>query len=174
MVKKKAEHLLEVGDWIVHARHGIGQVLGFDTKTINKEKRVYFVIETASLKYWLPITDCEGKHLRKVSSSAKAKKALATIGEMPQMMDKDYRKRNAYIRAQLEKCSLVSMAELIRDLHARNKIKTFNEYETLTYDKLARQFIHEYVVACQVEKNTAQEHLNKALRQSMQKYTFPK
>ena len=167
---KKAEEMLKVGDWIVHSYHGIGQVQGYDTKTLGEEKRMYFIVKTPALEYWLPVTECRSEHLRKVSSSAMVNEAVRVLSSTPQEMDSDFRVRNKHIHDEQEKGSLLAKATLIRDLYTRKKIKGFSENENMVYEKLVKQFINEWTVISKIKPSTAQSKINQALKESFEKY----
>ena len=154
------------GDWIAHTYHGIGKVKGYCSKIIEGEKRVYLEIKTTDLTFWLPITDSSKNHIRFVSTPSIFKEALITISHLPEPLSEDFRVRLSYINEEIAKGSLISKAQLIRDMYERNtrKIIHFNEKRTL--EKLEMQFVDELMLACHMNRPTAQAKLNTALQKS--------
>jgi len=154
------------GDWIVHTTHGIGKVKGSCSKIIEGKKRACLEIKTTDLTYWLPLTDSSKNHIRFVSSPSIFKEALITISHLPEPLSEDFRVRLSYINEEIAKGSLISKAQLIRDMYERNtrKIIHFNEKRTL--EKLEMQFVDELMLACHMNRPTAQAKLNTALQKS--------
>ncbi len=152
------------GDWIVHTQHGLGKVKGSCSKIIEGEKRDCLEIITANLTYWLPLTDASKNHIRFVSSPSIFKEALTTISNLPEPLSENFRVRLSYINEEIAKGSLISKAQLIRDMYERYTNKNMHINEKRTLEKLEMQFVDELMVACKMNRQTAQARLNKALQ----------
>lgn len=163
---KKAGIKPKKGDWIVHTYHGIGKVMGYCTKIIRGEKRVYLEIKTNDLTYWLPITDSSKNHIRFVSTPSIFKEALTTIGDLHEPLSENFRVRISHINEEIETGSLISKAQLIRDIYERNARKSIHTNEKWTLEKLKIQFIEELMLACNLNRQNAQAKLKKALQKS--------
>ena len=163
---KKAGIKPKKGDWIVHTYHGIGKVMGYCSKIIEGEKRVYLEIKNTDLTYWLPITDSGINHIRLVSTSSNFEEALITISELHEPLSEDFRVRISHINEEIETGSLISKAQLIRDMYERNARKSIHVNEKSTLEKLKMQFIEELMLACNLNRQNAQAKLNKALQKS--------
>ena len=162
----KVELKLSEGDWIVHSRHGLGQITGMDTKNLLGDRKVFYVVKTDSVTYWLPVAETSSDRIRPVASSKKFDEALALISSQPQPLEENFRKRLAYIKEQMMNCSLVVKAALIRDMHARDVQKDMHINEKKILDTLEKQFVNEWAAACNISTNEAQTMLRKALKQS--------
>ena len=57
-------------------------------------------------------------------------------------------------------------AALIRDIHARNVQKDIHINEKSQLELLSQQFIHEWVVACDISESQARAELREALKES--------
>ena len=163
---KKAGSNLIKGDWVVHAYHGIGQVMGYCSKIIGGEKRACLEIKTDNLTCWLPITDSGINHIRLVSTPSSFKEALITISGLPELLSEDFRVRTSYINEEIAKGSLISRAKIIRDINGRNVRKSIEFNEKNTLQKLKLQFVEELMVVCNMNSQTAQTKLDKALQKS--------
>ena len=163
---KKEGTNLKKGDWVVHAYHGIGQVMGFCSKTIRGQKSVCLEMKTANLTCWLPITDSGINHVRLLSTPANFEEALITIGGLPELLSQDFRVRSNYINEEIAKGSLTSRAKIIRDINGRNAGKSIEFNEKSTLQKLEMQFVEELMIVCNLNKQTAQTRLDKALQKS--------
>jgi RNA polymerase-interacting CarD/CdnL/TRCF family regulator len=163
---KKTGTNLEKGDWVVHAYHGIGQVMGFSSKIIGGEKSECLEIKTDNLTCWLPITDSGIKHIRHMSTPANFEEALGAIGDQPELLSEDFRVRTGYINEEIAKGSLISRARIIRDINGRNGRKSIEFNEKNTLQKLKSQFVEEFMLVCKLNNQTAQTRLEKALQKS--------
>lgn len=164
MTKVKLE--LSEGDWIVHSRHGLGQITGMDTKELLGDHKVFYVVKTKSITYWLPVAESISSCIRPVASPQTFKKALKIAAEEAQPMENNFRRRLTYIKEQIQDGSLVSKAALIRDMYARNACKDIHINEKRILETLQQQFINEWVVACDIEPEDAHIELRKALKES--------
>ena len=74
---------LRENDWIVHATHGVGRVKGMEAKNLRGEKRVFYIIKTDKLTYWLPVVNSSTDRIRSVCAPSTFNKALSTIRSKP-------------------------------------------------------------------------------------------
>lgn len=154
---------LAKGDWIVHANYGLGQVQGEDTKVLAGEENEYYKVKTRTATYWLLKSRVNADKIRQVASSKKFEQALIEIGQEPEIMAKDFRKRRAQIAEVIETNSVVAFASLIRDLHHRRKEKNLNENEKNALNLLKSRFAREWSVAQGIEEDEALSRLEKSL-----------
>jgi len=171
-MKKTGTNLIK-GDRVVHAYHGIGQVVGFCTKVIADEKKDCLEIKTANLTCWLPITDSGINHIRLMSTPSNFEAALVAISGFPELLSEDFRVRTSYINEEIAKGSLISRAKIIRDINGRNVRKSIEFNEKNTLQKLKSQFIEELMVVCNLNNQTAQTRLDKALQKSSESLKTP-
>jgi len=160
---------LKEGDHIVHASHGVGQITGIERKQLDDEKRVFYVVKTSKLTYWLPVVQSQSGRIRQVCAPSTFQKALSEMRHAPEALSNNFRKRLRYIKEEMEKCSVSSSARLIRDLHGRNAEKNLHVNEMRTMDKLKDQFVSEWAVSAEIDKKEAREKMEDALSQSVAK-----
>ena len=163
---KKEGTNFKKGDWVVHAYHGIGQVMGFCSKIIGDQKRDCLEMKTANLTCWLPMTGSGINHIRLLSTPANFEKALTTLSALPELLSQDFRLRNSYINEEIAKGSLPSRARIIRDISGRNAEKGIEFNEKSILQKLELQFVEELMMVCNMNKQAAQTKLDKALQKS--------
>jgi len=161
---------LRENDWIVHATHGVGRVKGMETKKLRDEQRVFYIIQTEKLTYWLPIVNSDSDRIRSVCAPSTFTKLLSTIRAKPVKLSNNFRVRVKHIKDEIAKCSLTANAKLIRDLHARNSEKSLHVNEHRIYEKLKTQFINEWSVSANLDRQLAETKLGDALQVSLTKY----
>lgn len=160
------ETKLAKGDWIVHANYGLGQVMGEDKKVLAGEEKEYYKVKTKTAFYWLPKNRVDAQTIREVASKYKFRKAIQTLKDSPETMNKDYRKRKARIAEVMSSNSVVEFAKLMRDLYCRRRNKKLNENEKHALDLLKARFAREWSLAADIEEEDALSRLNKILVQA--------
>jgi len=167
MSKVKLE--LKDGDYVVHATHGVGKITGVETKHMDNEKRVFYVIETKRLTYWLPVVKSDTGRIRSVCAPSTFRNALSEIRRKPEPLSNNFRTRIKHLKTEMAKCSVIANARLIRDLHARNAEKNLHVNEHRTLDKLKEQFVNEWAISADMDKKEASSKLEEALSTSVSK-----
>jgi len=167
MTKVKQE--LSKGDWIVHSRHGLGQVVGTDTKELLGDRKEFYVVKTNAVTYWLPISEVGSERIRAVESPETFQKALEIAAEEPVRLTENYRRRLAYIKEKGDDSSLLVKAALIRDMYARSAQKDVHINEKKVLEGLQQQFVNEWTAACEISADEAKAKLRKALKESLTK-----
>ena len=157
---------LAEGDWIVHSRHGLGQVIGMDKKELFGDRKVFYIVKTELITYWLSLSEVDSGRVRPVESAEVFKKALEIIGGEPKMLDNNFRRRLMHIRTLVEDATLLSKAALIRDLHARDIQKDMHVNEKKILENLQRQFVNEWVKSCRISLEDARGQMQAMLNRS--------
>ena len=166
---KKVVLELKEGDHIVHATHGVGEIMGIESKKLQDEKHVYYTVKTDKLTYWLELVESNSARIRSVCSPATFTKALAEMRREPKPLSNNFRVRIRSMKDEMAKCSVMANARLIRDLHARNAEKNLHVNEHRTMDKLKNQFASEWAVSADIDKKKAFAEMEKALSESIEK-----
>lgn len=151
------------GDWIVHANYGLGQVVGEDVKSLGGQETEYYKVKTQKAEYWLPKSRADADTIRDIASQNKFRKAIRTLKDAPEKMNKDYRKRRARISEVMSSNSVVEFARLMRDLYFRKRSKTLNDIERRTLDLLKERFAREWSMAVEMPEDDALARLEKML-----------
>jgi len=160
---------LKEGDHIVHATHGVGKITGIESKQLDEDKRVFYVVKTKKLTYWLPVVQSQSGRIRQVCKPSTFKHALTDMRREPEPLSNNFRKRLKYIKEEMGKCSVSTNARLIRDLHGRNAEKNLHVNEHRTLDKLKDQFVNEWSVAAKTDPGELRAKMEDALSQSVAK-----
>lgn len=158
---------LSEGDWIVHNRHGLGQITGMDTKELLGDRKVFYVVKTDSITYWLPIGESGSERIRPVASSNAFDEAIEVLSQAPKPLEENFRRRLAYIQEKLQDSNLLTKAALIRDMYARDVQKDVHINEKKILDTLEKQFVNEWVAACGLSVEEAETLLRKSLQRSI-------
>ncbi|MDP2964632.1 MAG: CarD family transcriptional regulator [Pelolinea sp.] len=157
---------LAEGDWIVHSRHGLGQITGMDKKELFGDRKVFYIVKTELITYWLSLSEVDSGRIRPVETTEVFSKALEIIGSEPKTLDNNFRRRLMHIQNLVEDATLLSKAALIRDLHARDVQKDMHVNEKKILENLERQFVNEWVQSCHIPQEEARAQMRDALNRS--------
>ncbi len=157
------------GDWIVHARYGVGQVKGLEKKELEGEKRLFFKVKTFDGVYWLSAVRTDVEHIRPVTSEYQMKRAMTIIRRPPKELPENHTQRSKLISETLRDPSLYPKARMIRDLHGKQHDTKLNFTEEDAFLLLRKQFLNEWSVVQETDRSVLEEKLDQALETSIDK-----
>ena len=111
----------DVGDRVVHPRHGAGEVVERRARVVEGNARDYLEIElaAASLRISVPSDATAAVGLRPVAGPARVREIVGVLEAPPESSDRNYSARRKDYRARLETGDVLALAAVIRDLAAR-------------------------------------------------------
>ena len=157
------------GDWIVHARYGVGQVKGLEKKELEGEKRLFFKVKTFDGVYWLSVFRTDVEYIRPITSERQIRRALTMIRKPPEELPENHTKRNKLITEAVKDPSLYMKARMLRDLNGKQHEGKLNFSEEDAFLLLKRQLINEWSVVQDTDREILEEKLEKALETSIEK-----
>ncbi len=157
------------GDWIVHAHYGVGQVKGLEKKELEGEKKLFFKVKTFDSVYWLSIFRTDADYIRPITSEYQIKRALTIIRRPPKQLPESHTERSKMITEALNDTSLHPKARMIRDLNGKQEESKLNFTEEDAFLKMKKQFLNEWSVVQNMDREILEEKLEKALETSLEK-----
>jgi len=154
------------GDWIVHAKYGVGQVKDLEMKELDGEKRVFHRVKTFDGEYWLSVSGANVEYIRPIASEYQIKRALTMVRKSPEELPDSHNLRSRMISEAIKDASLYAKACMIRDLHGREKESKLNFNEEGLLVKMKKQFLDEWSVVKKTDREILEEKLDKALNAS--------
>lgn len=164
MIDKKME--LSQGDWIVHSRYGLGQVVCLEEKALSGPAETFFNVKTEAFSYWISVSNLDTGRVRPIAGSEEFDQALVLMGQEPSLLDENFHNRLQGINNMLNENTIFSKAELIRDINGRNMRKDIHANEKGILENLKIQFINEFAVSCQLTEQAARTRVQDALKKS--------
>lgn len=151
---------LQKGDWLVHHHHGVGKLMGKETKKIGGAEAVYFRLEMEKGTIYVPEDNLNGEWFRPVASKDTLTEMKAILGRPSKKMAGNFNTRKGQILAVLTDNSIVDMARFIRDLYGRrNRRKTLSSTEDSLLRKLQSRLLAEWTVASELDDGEAEQKL---------------
>ena len=157
------------GDWIVHAHYGVGQVKGIEKKELEGEKKLFFRVKTFDSVYWLSVVRTDVEYIRPITSEYQIKRALTIVRKPPEKLPENHTKRNKLITEALKDPSLYPKVRMIRDLNGKQEESKLNFTEEDAFLKMKKQFVNEWSVVQNMDREILEEKLDKALETSLEK-----
>lgn len=157
------------GDWIVHAKYGVGQVKGIEKKVMDGESKIFFKVKTFDGVYWLSVVKTNVEYIRPITSEYQINQALKIMREPPEELPKDHNQRLKAINDALKDPSLYSKARMIRNLNGKQQESKLNFAEEVALSKMKKQFVNEWSVVKDTDTGPLEEKLEKALQTSAER-----
>ena len=161
--------MYEVGAKVVYPVHGVGIISSIEDKTVLGEKRSYYIIKLAisDMTVMIPINKSEQLGLRLVVSDRDVQKALKLIKSEVTAMDEDWKTRYQHNFEKIKSGSILDVAEVVRNLFHRNKIKELSIMEKKLYENAYRLLIDEIAYVKDIQKEKVQNIVSEKLERSV-------
>jgi CarD family transcriptional regulator len=116
----------DVGDVVVHPRHGAGDVVARRRRVVEGCARIYLEIEltATSLRIMVPCDATAAVGLRPIVGPRRLREIVDVLEAAPAGADRNWSARRKHYRAQLESGDVLALAATIRDLAARAPLST--------------------------------------------------
>ncbi len=107
------------GDFVVYPKHGVGRVMEIQKTEIAGEALELYVLrfEKEKMTLRVPTMKAETVGMRKLSSQATLADAMTTLKGKPKVKRTMWSRRAQEYEAKINSGDLVSIAEVVRDLH---------------------------------------------------------
>ncbi len=134
------------GNLVVYPTHGVGEILGIETREIAGHVLTVFVInfEKDRMTLRVPISKAKGSGLRRLSSRKLMESALRTLKGRSRVRRVMWSRRAQEYEAKINSGDPVSIAEVVRDLHrnAGQPDQSYSERQIYqaALDRLVREF----------------------------------
>ena len=116
----------DVGDVVVHPRHGAGNVVERRRRVVEGCTRTYLEIEltVTDLRIMVPCDATAEVGLRPIVGPRRLREIIGVLEAEPDGGDRNWSARRKHYRAQLESGDVLALAATIRDLAARATLAT--------------------------------------------------
>jgi CarD family transcriptional regulator len=161
--------MYELGEKVVYPLHGVGVINSIEDKTVLGEKRSYYIIKLAisDMTVMIPTDKSEQLGLRQVVSSRDITKALKLINSEITDMEEDWKARYQHNFEKIKSGSILNVAEVVRNLFHRNKIKELSIMEKKLYENAYRLLVDEIAYVKNLDKEEAQNIVSEILEKSV-------
>jgi len=109
---------IEVGDWVIHPWHGLGQVTSLVVKQfVEEEKRPFYEISFSDSTIWVPLNQLSSG-IRKLTGKSEVASCRRVLKSPAEPLNSNYRLRQTEMKNHLNEGTLTARCEVVRDLTA--------------------------------------------------------
>lgn len=111
--------MFEIGDWVVHPQHGVGQVVKLEDREFEPGviQRYYEVSMPGGSTLWVPV-DLPPFALRKPAEHSEIVRCRQILASRPAPLTGDIRSRQSDLTTRLKQGTISTFCEVVRDLYA--------------------------------------------------------
>ena len=157
--------LFDVGDYVVYPKHGVGRVVELQKSEIAGMALELYVLrfEKERMTLRVPTNKAESVGMRKLSSDKTMREALATLKGKPKVKRTMWSRRAQEYEAKINSGDLISIAEVVRDLHRGDDQPEQSYSERQLYESALDRMARELAAVENIDKGKAMEKLAKSL-----------
>ena len=145
-MSKKTEAAFKEDDFVVYPTHGVGRILGTETREISGSEIELLVVrfEHDRMTLRVPMEKARSLGLRTLSSKKQMEQAITTLQGKARVRRTMWSRRAQEYETKIKSGDPVSIAEVVRDLHRRTNQSEQSYSERQMYqaalERLAREF----------------------------------
>jgi CarD family transcriptional regulator len=153
------------GDYIVYPAHGVGQVTGVERDTVaGFDIEVYVVtFEQDKMTLRVPTAKATASGMRPLSSGNVVKDALKTLKGKARIKRTMWSRRAQEYEAKINSGDLISIAEVVRDLHRAEDQPEQSYSERQLYESALDRMVREVAAVEKIAHDKAREMLSTSL-----------
>ncbi|MDB5497940.1 MAG: transcriptional regulator,CarD family [Phenylobacterium sp.] len=161
----KNGHDFSVGDHVVYPAHGVGQVQGIETQEVAGLKLEVYVITFDHEKMTLRVPTAKAKTagLRPLAETNVVSQALTTLKGRARVKRTMWSRRAQEYEAKINSGDLISIAEVVRDLHRAENQPEQSYSERQLYESALDRMAREVAAFERIDRDAAICILNKSL-----------
>ncbi len=161
----KSVHEFAIGDHVVYPAHGVGRVHGVETQEVAGMALEVFVITFDHEKMTLRVPTKRAKTagLRPLAGDDVVGKALSTLKGRARVKRTMWSRRAQEYEAKINSGDLISIAEVVRDLHRADNQPEQSYSERQLYESALDRMAREVAAIGKIDRDAAVGLLNKSL-----------
>ncbi len=158
----------KTNEYVVYPTHGVGRIVGIEEQEIAGTKLELFVInfEQEKMTLRVPTMKCENVGMRKLSEGAIVDKAMATLRGRARVRRMMWSRRAQEYEAKINSGDLISIAEVVRDLHRADSQPEQSYSERQLYEAALERMAREIAAVQDVDEAVATRCICDALNKT--------
>ena len=156
------------GDFVVYPSHGVGKILGTETRQIENISLELLIIrfEQERMTLRVPLDKAKISGLRTLSSRAQMDEAISTLQGKARTKKTMWSRRAQEYETKINSGSLVMIAEVVRDLYKKEDQGEQSYSERQMYQAALERLASEFAAVEDLDKNIAIGKLEKIIDES--------
>ena len=164
----KTGHDFSIGDHVVYPAHGVGRVQGIESQEVAGMKLELYVITFDHEKMTLrvPTGKARASGLRALAETGVVSKALTTLKGRARVKRTMWSRRAQEYEAKINSGDLISIAEVVRDLHRAENQPEQSYSERQLYESALDRMAREVAAIEKIDRDAAVGILTKSLQKA--------
>jgi len=135
----------KVGQEIVYPLQGVGHIKAIEERPFAERRILYYVVylEVSDMTIMMPVDKADELGIRPIVGKKESQKALRLIAEKYEPVTADWKLRYQMNLDLLKKGSIIDIANVVRALYHRSRVKELPILERKLYDSALRLLIDE-------------------------------
>ena len=156
------------GDYVVYPSHGVGKIIGTENRQIEDINLDLLIIrfEQDRMTLRVPLDKAKASGLRTLSSRAQMDEAVSTLQTKAKVKKTMWSRRAQEYESKINSGSLVSIAEVVRDLYKKEDQGEQSYSERQMYQSALERLAGEFAAVEDVDKKVAALKLEKIIDDS--------
>ncbi len=165
MSKSKKNSEFRPNDFVVYPAHGVGKILSIDTQEVAGISLEMFVIsfEKDKMTLRVPTNKATAVGMRSLSSPDIVSKAMDTLKGRARVKRAMWSRRAQEYEQKINSGDLISIAEVVRDLHRNDDQREQSYSERQLYEAALERLTREVAAVNGVEEFDAQQKVGEVL-----------
>ena len=166
VVTRRAE--FKVNDHVVYPAHGVGQIVRIEEQEVAGHKLELFVItfEKDKMTLRVPTPKAKAIGMRKLSGADTVQSAMQTLRGRARIKRTMWSRRAQEYEAKINSGDLISIAEVVRDLHRASGQPEQSYSERQLYEAALSRMVREVAAVERIDEDAAMKRLETALTKS--------
>lgn len=162
---KRLTHF-KVGDQVMHASYGIGQIAAIEEKRLSgRNSQLFYVVTISKSTVWVPVESDGASSLRLLVSHSALARCRALLKGRPSPLNANKQERFRELSDRLRAGSFEVVCEVVRDLTAHGWPKPLSESEASLLRKAQEAMCREWAAAAGVPTSQAGQEITALLQQ---------
>ena len=152
-------------DYIVYPAHGVGRIVSIENDEVAGIEMEMFVIafEKDKMTLRIPTNRATAIGMRSLSSPDVVTRAMETLKGKARVKRAMWSRRAQEYEQKINSGDLISIAEVVRDLHRNDEQREQSYSERQLYEAALERLIREVAAVGDLTENSAQEKVDKVL-----------
>jgi len=149
----------KVGQEIVYPLQGVGHIRAIEEKPFRDKKILYYIVylEVTDMTIMVPVNKADDLGIRAIVGKKESQKALRLIAQEFEPIPTDWKLRYQMNLDLLKKGSILDIANVVRALYHRSRVKELPILERKLYDSALRLLIDEVSFSLLKSKEDVEE-----------------
>lgn len=163
--QNEGKDMFKTGDRIAHPLHGAGVIDRIEEKTVNGQKRTYYVLKipVGGMIVLIPTESAESIGVRPIVDPSTAEDVFTKLAELDTEMEQNWNKRYRENMLRIKSGNLLEVARVIKSLARRDNEKNLSTGERKMLRSAKQILISEIVLSQNSSYEAVEMRLNKAL-----------